>query len=280
MKLLIIIPSLFLYLIASAQHSYISNKLIKKWQTPAELKTPESVYYDTERNIIYVSNIAGGPSDKDINGFISTLSTDGKILQIEWCKGLNAPKGIGIVGNYLFVADIDEIVKIDIQKQKIIQRYPIKDAKFLNDITTEAEGVIYVSDMNGNAIYRIKNSVVELFVKSDFLNQPNGLYTERNLLYVGLRDRIVTINIKSKEIKDYILNTGSIEGIISDGNGNFIISDWLGNIHLVNPNNHNEKLLDTTPEKVNAADIEYVIGKKLLLVPTFSDNRIMAYELR
>ena len=280
MKFILFIPMLFLQITIAAQQSYISDKLAKKWQTTAEFKTPESVCYDHQRNILYISNIAGGPSDKDNNGFITTLSSEGKILQLEWCKGLSAPKGMGITGNFLYVADIDEIVKIDIIRRKIVQHFPITGAIFLNDITVDNKGNIYVSDMNDNSIYRIKNSTPELFVKSGQLNQPNGLYANGSNLFVGLRDRIISINLKSREIKDYILNTGGIDGIVPDDQGNYIISDWLGNVHLVHPNNPKTKLLDTTAEKVNAADIEYIPSLKLLLIPTFSDNRVIAYELK
>lgn len=266
--------------VVHAQQSYISDKLVKKWQTQPDLKTPESVCYDEQRNILYVSNVAGGPSDKDNNGFISTLSLDGKILKPDWCKGLNAPKGMGIAGNYLYVTDIDAIVKIDIAQQKIIKRFVIKGAKFLNDVTVDKDGTVYFSDMNDNAIYRIKDSGPELFIKSERLNQPNGLFIEGNNLLAGLRDRIVAVNLKSKEITDFILNTGGIDGIVADGKGNYIISDWLGNVHLVSPKNAKEKLLDTTPEKINAADIEFIPKLRLLFIPTFGDNRVMAYQLK
>ncbi len=280
MKRIIMLSLICLPLAIAAQTSFMSGNLAKKWQTVAELKTPESVCYDQQRNVLYVSNVAGGPSDKDNNGFISTLSPEGEILQLEWCKGLSAPKGMGVTGNFLYVADIDQVVKIDIIQQKIIQHFPIAGAKFLNDITVDKDGIVYVSDMNDKAVYRIKGSAPELLVKSELLNQPNGLYASGNSLLVGLRDKIVSINLKSREIKDYILNTGGIDGIVPDDKGGYIISDWLGNVQLVHPKNPRTKWLDTTAEKVNAADIEYVPSLKLLLVPTFSDNRVMAYEVK
>ena len=280
MKRIVMLSLICFPLAIAAQTSFMSGNLVKKWQTVAELKTPESVCYDQQRNVLYVSNVAGGPSDKDNNGFITTLSPGGEILQLEWCKGLSAPKGMGVTGNFLYVADIDQVVKIDIIRQKIVQHFPIAGAKFLNDITVDKDGIIYVSDMNDNAVYRIKGSAPELLIKSELLNQPNGLYASGNSLLVGLRDKIVSINLKSREIRDYIPNTGGIDGIVPDDKGGYIISDWLGNVQLVHPKNPRTKWLDTTAEKVNAADIEYVPSLKLLLVPTFSDNRVMAYEVK
>jgi hypothetical protein len=41
-----------------------------------------------------------------------------------------------------------------------------------------------------------------------------------------------------------------------------------------------ELLLNTSTEKINAADIKYIPANHLLLVPTFLDNRVMAYEIK
>src|SRR5215831_227134 len=77
---------------------------------------PESVLYDPQADIYLVSNINGTPLAKDNNGFISRVSPDsGKVVQLKWIAGgangvtLNAPKGMGIVGDTLFVADIDVV---------------------------------------------------------------------------------------------------------------------------------------------------------------------------
>jgi outer membrane protein assembly factor BamB len=263
-----------------AQQSFVSDRLAKKWETPAQLKVPESVCFDASRNVIYVSNVAGSPTDKDGNGFISQVSPEGQITVLEWVKGLNAPKGMGIAGDFLYVSDITRVVKIDIAQGKIAGEIEIPGSKFLNDITIDQQGTVYVSDMNGNAIYTIKGAQHKLLVKSDKLNGPNGLFFTGDKLLAGLQDRVVAVDIKTGEFKDYITNTGGIDGIVPDGQGNYLISDWLGNIHLISPDKAKIKLLDTTPENINAADIDFVVSKKLLLVPTFSDNRVVAYELK
>jgi DNA-binding beta-propeller fold protein YncE len=218
--------------------------------------------------------------DKDGIGFISKVSPEGQVLAIDWVKGLNAPKGLGISGNFLYVSDISRVVKIDIQLGKITGEVEIPGSEFLNDIATDPAGNVYVSDMNGNAIYLVKEGKFELLAKSDRLNGPNGLFVAGNLLLVGLQDRVVSIDLKTREIKDFILNTGGIDGIVPDGAGNYLISDWSGHVHLIHPEKDNVLLLDTTPSGIHAADIEYMISRKLLLVPTFSDNRVVAYELK
>jgi DNA-binding beta-propeller fold protein YncE len=264
----------------SAQQIYQSERLVRKWETPAELKVPESVYYDTARQVLYVSNVTGSPTDKDGTGFISKISPEGKILELQWVTGLNAPKGLGVSGEFLYVSDISRVVKINIATGKITEQVEIPGSQFLNDIATDSQGNVYVSDMNGKTIYVIRGGSFEVLVKSDKVTGVNGLFVVDGNLLAGLQDRIVSINLRTKEIKDCILNTGGIDGLVPDGNGNYLISDWLGNIHQVSTSKEKEKLLDTTPANIYAADIDYVPSKKMLLVPTFSDNRVVAYELK
>jgi sugar lactone lactonase YvrE len=279
-KLVFSVLIILLILPVSAQQAYIANNLEKKWETTSELKVPESVLYDVERQVIYVSNVTGSPTDKDGTGFLSKLSPEGKIEVLEWVTGLNAPKGMGIYGNYLYVTDITRVAKIDIASGEIVETVEIPGSNFLNDITVDDQGNVYISDSNGNAIYVIRNGKSELLIKSAQVTGVNGLYFKDGNLLAGIQDRIVKINPVNKEIHDYILNTGGIDGLVPDGKGNFLISDWLGNVHLVQADKAKVKLLDTTPVNANAADIEYIIDRNLLLVPTFSNNKVVAYELR
>src|SRR5688572_6763331 len=88
-----------------------SIKLEKKWETPAELKVPESVLYDKANNVLYTANIDGQPAGKDGKGSIGRVSLDGKIQKAEWVtEGLDAPKGMGLHKGLLYVADLDEVV--------------------------------------------------------------------------------------------------------------------------------------------------------------------------
>lgn len=263
-----------------AQQAFISDKLTKKWEVKGELNVPESVFFDNLNSAIYVSNVTGAPLEKDNSGFISKLSPDGKMITAKWITGLHAPKGIGVVGNLLYVSDIDRVAEIDIKAGTINRMIEIPGSKFLNDIATDAQGNIYVSDSENSTIHRIRPGKAELLVKSDNLKGINGLYVFEGNLLAGLENKIVRIDLKTNEIRDFILNTGSVDGLVPDGDGNFLISDWKGSIHRVSQIDEKEKLADTSPANVNAADIDYIVSQKLLLVPTFSANSVVAYELK
>ena len=259
---------------------FIHKNLKKKWESSQDFKTPESVYYYAEKNILFVSNINGKPLDKDGNGFISKLSLKGKILKLKWVTGLNAPKGMCVYNGKLYVSDINRVMEIDIESSKIIKKYSVKKAKFLNDIIIDNSGSVYISDMFTNKIYRIKDKKITSWLNSKLLNKPNGLYIEKGKLLVGTGNSVIKVDLKNRKISVYIKNTAGIDGIVPDGKGNYIISDWKGSIHHIYTDKEKIKLLDTTPVEMNAADIEYIVEKKLLLVPTFFDNRVIAYTLK
>jgi hypothetical protein len=279
-KILIFLLINSLVTLMAAQQAYLSDRLTKKWEVTGDLKVPESVFFDNLNSVIYVSNVTGAPGEKDNSGFISKISPEGKLIAANWITGLHAPKGIGVVGNLLYVSDIDRVAEIDIKEGKIIRMIEIPGSKFLNDIATDAQGNVYVSDSEMSSIHRIRQGKAEVLAKSDQLKGINGLYVFEGNLLAGLENKIIRIDLKTNEIKDFILNTGGIDGLVPDGNGDFLISDWRGSINLVSQTDEKEKLSDTTPLNVNAADIDYVVSKKLLLVPTFRANSVIAYELK
>src|SRR3954464_10529249 len=84
-----------------------------KWTATDGISAPESVYIDAASGDIYTSQIEGMPDKKDGMGHISKLSGDGKVTNAMWVTGLNAPKGLRAANGTLWVADIDEVVGID-----------------------------------------------------------------------------------------------------------------------------------------------------------------------
>lgn len=258
---------------------YLSNQIEALWKSAAILKTPESVLYSKEYNQIFVSNINGNPVEKDGNGFISKLTPEGNIIDLKWITGLDAPKGIAVYKGHLFVSDIDRLIEIEINQGKIINSYQIKGAKFLNDIVVDRNGDIYISDTQTHIIYKVSKGVISEFIESELIKNPNGLCLSNGDLFVGTNQKIVRVNLKTLCVCDYILNTGSIDGLIYLESKEFIFSDWSGNIYITALGKETKKLIDTTPLNINAADIGYNEVTNSILVPTFFDNRIMSYQL-
>jgi len=259
-------------------------KMDKEWQTKKELRVPESVLYDKSRNVLYVSNINGKSTDKNGQGFISKVTLDGRIEVLKWVTGLNAPKGSAIYKNKFYVSDIDHLIEIDVSTGKIVAKYPATGAKFLNDVATDSMGNVYITDMSSenSVIYELRHGTLSVWMKGDEISRPNGLDVEGGRLLVGNSGdgSLKAINLADKKIT-IIARVGSgIDGLRSDGKGNYFISDWRGKTSLVTASGQIIVLIDTTALKINSADLEYIKSRRLLLIPTFFANRVVAYTVK
>src|SRR6266436_770250 len=116
--------------------------------------TPESVLHDPVQDIYFVSNINGSPTAKDNNGFISRVRPDGAIENLKFIEGgragvtLNAPKGLAVLGDTLWVADIDVIRAFNARTGTPLDsvKFDSAGAVFLNDIAIATTGAIYITD--------------------------------------------------------------------------------------------------------------------------------------
>lgn len=254
-------------------------KLQLKWETDTLLTTCESVLFDKDNDVLYVSNINGAPDGKDGNGFISRVSLEGKITDVQWVKGLDAPKGLGISNGKLYVADIDKVHEIDTKTGKVTRTYPVKGAVFLNDISIDSKGKVYISDSSGGTIYTIEDGKLSTWMKD--LNGPNGLLAEDGKFLMALWNG-KSLNSIDTDSREVTLRTDSIDnpdGIESIGGDAYLVSSWNGMVHYVDSDWNGTIVLDTRADSLSAADIEYVKEKNLLLVPTFFKNKVMAYEV-
>ncbi|NQU55268.1 MAG: ATP-binding protein, partial [Bacteroidetes bacterium] len=179
------LETIFLFILLLGVLSLQAQKLEKVWETTTELKTPESVLYDDERDVIYVANVNGNPAEKDGNGFISILDADGNITNLKWITNLNAPKGMAIYKNKLYVSDITQLVEIDIEKGEIIKKYDAVNSVFLNDVSADNSGMIFVSDTRTARIHVLKNGELKVWIEGKPLENPNGLMVENGMLFIG-----------------------------------------------------------------------------------------------
>ncbi|GHN00909.1 hypothetical protein WSM22_23980 [Cytophagales bacterium WSM2-2] len=265
----------FLFLNAGAQ------KLELKWKTDTTMRAPESVLYDRERNILYVSNIDGKADAKDGSGFISKVSLSGKIENLKWVSGLDGPKGLGLYKNNLYVADITNVTVIDVTTGKITGKVEVEGAKFLNDITVDKKGVVYVSDSRTGKIHSVTGNKAELYYENSEFKGVNGLLSEGNDMYVV--DFANGNNYKlsaDKKLTKLGVSSEGADGVVPFAKGGHLVSNWNGEVYFMNAKGEATKLLDTKNQKINAADIEFDPKSKLLFVPTFFANSVMAYEVK
>ena len=259
-----------------------------EWTVTEDVQTPESAFVDTMANSIFVSLINGDPAARDGNGHIAQLSRDGEVAKTNWAVGLNAPKGMRSAGKTLWVADLDEVVGIEIPSGKITARVKIPGAQFLNDVATSPDGAIYVSDTNARKIFVIRDGKPSVFAEGDTVEVPNGLLVDRNRLIVGAfrqsaaqdapPGHLFALDLATKQ--KTLLSpdpVGNIDGVESDGRGGYIVSDvFAGKILHVSDVGRVRVLKEV---EGTAADIGYDPERKMLVVPHLRENKVSGYSL-
>lgn len=261
------------------------------WELTEEIKSPESAYFDADSGYVFLSQIGeGGPTGKDGDGYISKLTTDGKIVAARWVTGLNAPKGLRSHEGRLWVSDIDHVVEIDISKGQVVQRLAMPNAQFLNDVACDTDGAVYVSDTFGTKIYRYRDGQVELFAAGEQLEYPNGLLVVNGSLLVAawgrpdedfnteVPGRLFALDLKSANKRLITPQPfGNLDGLERVAEGRYLVSDWnSGKIWYVTRSGESHLVL-ALPK--GAADIGYVPEKQLLIVPQMLENRVTAFRL-
>lgn len=274
-KILFSVFASFMIVMAFAQQ----HSLVKLWETDSLLKVPESVLPDLKNKVLYVSNIDGtDPWGKDGKGSIGKVGLDGKIINAEWVRGLNAPKGMGIYKNNLYVADLNEVVVIDIEKGEIKTKIVVPNAEGLNDITVDPKGILYVSDSKAKRVYRVKGTDANPHLEG--LQGPNGVLWFKESLYVLDKGGLYKVEYDRKLTKLAEGMEGGTDGVEPIYEKEFIVSCWAGAIYYVYADGTKELLLDTRNDKKNTADIGYDPATRTIYVPTFWKNTVVAYELK
>jgi sugar lactone lactonase YvrE len=253
---------------------------------------PESVVHDAERGELYVSNVAGAPVEKNGAGFVSRVSPDGEMLEKEWVTGLDAPKGLALYGGTLYVSDIDRLVAIDIEAGEVTDRWQGEGAQFLNDPAVDGQGRVFVSDMATSAIYVLDEGSFSVWLQDEALQHPNGLKVDDGRLIVAawgqdlqedfstsVAGHLIAVDLETKEISALGSGepVGNLDGLEADGAGNWLVTDWIaGALFRISPDGTAEQLLDLNQ---GSADLEYLEGDKLAVIPMMMDGRVVAYRI-
>ena len=238
-------------LLACATSSCCSTMAIKavKIVVPAEagLNTPECAIHDEKADIYIVSNINGNPLGKDKAGFISRVAPSGKILELKWIDGsaegitLNAPKGLAIVGDTLYAADVNAVRKFDRVSGKPTGVIDFKGASFLNDLASGPGGKVYVSDSGfggvkdaprTDAVYEIRpDDSVTALSRGEEVPNPNGLLVTPGGLLVCTWNSGELLWARAREGRERLvakLPKNQLDGIVVDKDGSLLITSWAG----------------------------------------------------
>jgi sugar lactone lactonase YvrE len=277
---------------ASAQAAPASPPAVKAGWVVQDMRTPESVYLDEASGYLFVSQIDGQPNAKDGKGRISKLGLDGSVVTADWFTALNAPKGLRSYAGTLWVADLDEVIGIDIASAKESARIKIDGATFLNDVAVGADGTVYVSDMLASRIYAVKDGKATVFAEGEQLEYPNGLFAEGERLVVGgwgskpaadfttkVPGHLYALDYKTRQ-KTLITKQplGNIDGVEQEARGGYLVTDYLaGKLIQVAPTGESRVVRTFTP---GLADHTFLYAQgDILIAPHMNENMVGAYDI-
>ena len=257
--------------------------------------TPESVLYDAEQDVYYVSNINGSPVEQDGNGYISRVNPETLTVEAKWIEGgrnsaqLGAPKGMAIVGDELWVSDITFVRKFDRKTGAWKSSVTIPGATFLNDMAADGSNA-YVSDSgmkmeggnfvgtNTDAVWAIAGTQPKRLAAAMDLNRPNGLAVSGGKVWV--------VTFGSSELYDIAdgkkgqvtkLPAGSLDGLVPVPDGSFLVSSWdAKTVFRGTPGGTFQPVVQNVE---SPADIGFDSKRSRILIPHFTENRVSIHPL-
>ena len=265
-------------------------------------KTPESVKYDAELDLYFVTNINGHPMAKDNNGFISRVRPDGSIESLEFVSGgrggvvLHAPKGTAIVADTLWVADIDALRGFNKRTGAPVATVNLstRGAKLPNDVAVGSDGARYVTDTGilidsawnfthpgPDRIFRVgAKRDVSVAVSGDTLERPNGIaWDAANARFIVVAFGGPAIFAwKPGDAAPTVLakGAGQWDGVEVLADGRIIASSWADSTVDVIAGGKIERLISGVP---SPADIGIDTKRQRVLIPVFTQNRVEVWQL-
>jgi sugar lactone lactonase YvrE len=254
---------------------------------------PESVLYDARADIYLVSNVEGSALDVDDQAFISRLRPDGTLEALRWIDSahedvtMNAPKGMAISGDTLFVADIQEVRAFDRVSGKPKRTIHVAGSTFLNDLAVAADGSLLVTDSGlatgfapsgSDAVLRIdREDRVTTIIRGEDLGRPNGLLVTEDGIWVSTfgTGEMYRIDAQGKRRDVKRLPRGSLDGIVAL-DGRIYVSSWEASaVYRAD----GERAEEVVTELDAPADIGIDSRRRRLLVPLFLQNAVVIHQL-
>lgn len=249
------------------------------------LSAPESVIYDSNKSLLYISNVNGNPGAKDGNGYILSCDLEGNIIDEVMVEGLNAPKGMAIVDNRLYVSDIDTLVEVDLGNNEIVNQYTSAEGVFFNDVTANSNGEVFVTDTGANKIYKLNNAELELFCESQKLDSPNGIVFDNDQLIMvswglpgdGETGSLKRISSDGQVVERFGNNKEALDGIEVINNDEYFITGFMsGSLYHV----LNGEFTEILKISEGTADLEYLKEYGMVIIPQMSQNKLLAYKVK
>lgn len=283
----------FLSCVCVANSAHASEfRLEKLWLIDKGLEGPETVTYDPKRKQLYVSNYNWRtPVEQEGTDYLSLISLEGKIVKEKWITGLSSPLGMEIHNDQLYVVERWGVRIIDLESEQTVNKIAIDNTVFLNDLSIDEAGQVFVTDSNTGYVYKItidtantnKAANVLLWRTDAELAEANGIHAEKDSILFGVSS---DHSLKRLDLASNTFNTlasfdsGIVDGIQNYRDG-YLISIYEGQLYYVAPGTKSLVLdtRNTEDEKLQIANFLYVDEFNLLIVPSLRADLITAYRL-
>src|SRR5439155_444572 len=218
---------------------------------------------------------------------------EGRVAELKWIAGgtkgvtLNAPKGMGIKGDTLFVADIDAVRLFNRETGAPMGTRTVPGAIFLNDIAIGPDGTVYVTDTGmkagkggfepagADALYRFgPGGKAVAVIKNPKLGGPNGITVDSTGITVVTfgSGEVYRIDAKTGARTDLPKPPkGQLDGIERLADGSLLISSWEGQAVYRFSAGGYTTAVDSLP---SPADIGYDAKRGNLMIPMMMQNKI------
>jgi sugar lactone lactonase YvrE len=256
-----------------------------------KLAGPESVLYDPEHDVYFISNLNGGLLAQDNNGFISRVNAKTMQVELQWIAGgtngvrLDAPKGMAVAGDTLYVSDVTAVRTFDRRTGAPKGEIPLPGATLINDLTTDGRDV-YASDTavvpsagitfaptGTDAIWKISGGRASKIASGTELNQPNGIDFHKGRLWVATFRGGELYRLEgSKKAGVIKVPRPQLDGLVHLADGTPVVSSWTGKAVY----RGNVAILRGLAAP---ADLGYDTKRRLLLVPNSTQNQVTVHPV-
>jgi sugar lactone lactonase YvrE len=283
---------------SAAVYEDVAARFRKVGET-SNLQGPESARYDRDLDVWFVSNVNGTPTSKDNNGYISRLRPDGTPYNLKFIEGgkkgvtLNAPKGLAIKGDTLWVADIDFARAFNKRTGAAIANVTIRGrVKFLNGAAVGPDGAIYMTDTGiifgpkgelshpgPDQVLRITRGGATAALTSSRLEAPNGITwnpKENQFVIVSFSGTgIYGWKPGDKDVKSLGTGPGQQDGVVVLPDGRILVTSWADSSLFVL---HNGKTTKVATGIASPADIDFDEKDSRVAVPQLLANKVQFWE--
>ena len=243
------------------------------WIAEGEFCEPETVLALPDDTLL-VSNVCDFREQG--NGFLTLLAGNGDVIAWKHVENLDAPLGMALVNEKVFVVDNNQVKIFSWPDFEILETIKL-EMTVANDLAVTPDETIYVTDTAKNFVMRVDGDRnQEWLTGKDQFPGANGIAVKGQYLFVG-GQRLWKVDLETESIKTIGPEwLADIDGIEFEENEVLQVTPVGGPLVRLLANGETQIL---GGEGVGSANHGYAPSLGLALIPTGFDNQVIAIRL-